>query len=53
MRLTEDEKRLLREEMKEAARKMDELFDKAKSTETDDETFRDDTDPNNSRSDSV
>jgi len=28
MRLTEEEKRLLREEMKEAARKMDELLDK-------------------------
>lgn len=53
MRLTEEEKRQLREEMKEAARKMDEMLDKAESKENDNETFRDDTDPNNSRSDSV
>ncbi len=53
MKLTEEEKRLLREDMNEAAKKMDELLDKMKSKETDDETFRDDTDSNNSRSDSI
>lgn len=51
--LTEEEKRQLREEMKEAARKMDELFDKAKSKETDDETFHDDDDDSSARGDSV
>lgn len=53
MKLTEKEKRQLREEMKEAARKMDELLDKMKSKETDDETFRDDDDDSSARGDSV
>jgi len=49
MNLTEEEKAVLREDMKEAARKMDELLDKAESKETDDESFRDDNDNHNSR----
>lgn len=53
MKLTEEEKRLLREEMKDAAKKMDELLDEAESKETDDETFRDDNDNHNPRGNSI
>lgn len=42
MKLTEDEKRKLREEMKEAAKKMNELLDKSESREADDEKICDD-----------
>lgn len=53
MKLTEEEKRLLREDMNEAAKKMDELLDKAESKENDNETFRDDDDDSSARGDSV
>ncbi len=53
MELTEEEKRLLREDMNEAARKMDELLDKKESKESDNETIRDDNDTSNSRGNSI
>jgi len=53
MKLTEEEIQTLREEMDEAAKKMDDLLNSKESKETDDETFRDDGDASNSRRNSI